>query len=70
MRLFVTFLFVAFARLGEGEFRKCFMEGGDNQWMAKVMIDRLEEGGALPSPSLDEMEKSFGSVFNGAARSS
>ena len=62
MRLFVTFLFVAFARLGEGDFRKCFMEGGDNQWMAKVMIDRLEERGTLPAPVLEEMRQVFGAV--------
>ncbi|HIJ61672.1 MAG TPA: hypothetical protein HPQ04_03170 [Rhodospirillaceae bacterium] len=67
MRLFVTFLFVAFARLGEGEFRKCFMEGGENQWMAKVLIDRLADGGPLPSPSVEEMEAAFGAVFDRAA---
>ena len=67
MRLFVTFLFVAFSRLGEGEFRKCFMEGGENQWMAKVLIDRLAERGALPPPTVEEMESAFGAVFNQAA---
>jgi hypothetical protein len=67
-RLFSTFLFVAYAKLGEDEFRRTF-RGGATEWMAKRYVERLSMIDPLPAPSFDAMVPVFSEIFAATSQS-
>ncbi|MBR9972571.1 hypothetical protein [Magnetospirillum sulfuroxidans] len=66
IRLFVTFLYVAYAELGEEEYRQSF-GGGATVWMVRRYADRLAQLGALPPPAFAQMRDVFAAVIKGGA---
>lgn len=63
LRLFVSFFFVAYVTLGEEEYRQCFGEGGNTQWMVRRFADRLAQLGGLPPPSFEVIGQVFTAVL-------
>ena len=66
IRLFVTFLYVAYAELGEDEYRQSF-GGGATTWMVRRYGDRLAQLDKLPPPAFADMRSSFASVIKAGA---
>ncbi len=59
IRLFVTFLFIAYARLGEVEYRNSFMSEGATGWMGRRYLAGLAALGTLPPPRFRGNERSL-----------
>lgn len=66
IRLFVTFLYVAYAELGEDEYRQTF-GGGATTWMVRRYADRLAQLDGLPPPAFDAMRDVFAGVIKAGA---
>lgn len=67
IRRFVTFLYVAYAELGEDEYRQCFGDGGATAWMVRRYADRLAQLTALPPPAFALMRDCFVEVIRAGA---
>ena len=63
IRRFVTFLYVAYAELGEDEYRQSFSPGGATAWMARRYADRLVQLESLPPPAFALMRDCFAGVI-------
>ena len=66
IRLFVTFLYVAYAELGDEEYRQTF-GGGVNTWMARRYAERLAQLEKLPPPAFEQMRAAFSAVLKAGA---
>lgn len=64
VRRFVTFLFIAYKKLGRIDYRNVFSDTGATQWMAKVFADRLSKLPGLPPPGFEEMCEVFTQVVS------
>lgn len=62
LRLFVSFLFVAYVELGEDDYRATFGIGGATGWMVKRYADRLAQLGGLPPPAFEAIRDTFEAV--------
>lgn len=67
IRLFVTFLYVAFAELGEDSYRQSFAPGGATAWMVRRYADRLAQLEALPPPAFVQLRECFAQVITAGA---
>lgn len=64
LRLFVSFLFIAYVTLGEDDYRAAFGIGGSTPWMVKRYADRLAQLGGLPPPAFDDIRQTFGDIIS------
>ena len=67
IRRFVTFLYVAYAELGEDEYRQSFAAGGATAWMVRRYADRLAQSQPLPPPAFQTMRDCFAAVIKAGA---
>jgi hypothetical protein len=63
IRLFVTFLFVAYVEMGEDEYRRVFSIVGATRWVVDKLAEALTKAGTPPAPSLDDMRQFCGKVL-------
>ncbi|TAN56585.1 MAG: hypothetical protein EPN20_18470 [Magnetospirillum sp.] len=68
IRLFVTFLFVAYAEMGEDEYRRVFSIVGATRWVVDKLAEKLKKAGTLPPPGLEDMRTFFARVVMEPAR--
>jgi hypothetical protein len=68
VRLFTTFLVVAYTKLGGHRYRQAFIEDGVSTVYAKRVIDQLAAMDPLPLPEFKEMVAAFEPLFMPGAR--